>query len=119
KKQTACSAESPPHRSPRRQWHRSSVLHTASRTPVASTKQSGRAPRVHATNGTTKYRLRYRLSAAALLKECQSITPLELAANDDIALSIDTMGLKDRLPDIQTDCRNRLHGSSFESWELQ
>jgi hypothetical protein len=29
------------------------------------------------------------------------------------------MGLKDRLPDIQTDCRNRLHGSSFESWELQ
>jgi hypothetical protein len=41
----------------------------------------------------------------------QKITePLELAANDDIALSIDTMDLKNRLRNIQTDCRNRLHG---------
>ena len=44
-----------------------------------------------------------------LLEERQNITALQLAAEDDIALRIDTVNLKNRLRDIETDCRNRLH----------
>jgi len=43
-----------------------------------------------------------------LLKERQNIAPLQLATEDDIALRIDTMNLKDRLRDIETDRRHRL-----------
>src|ERR1700691_3695998 len=44
-----------------------------------------------------------------LLKECQHVAPLELTADDDIARSIDAVTLKDRLRDVETECRDRLH----------
>ncbi len=49
-----------------------------------------------------------------LLKEHQNIAALKLATEDDIALRIDTMNLRDRLRDIETDCRDRLHVGSSE-----
>src|SRR5262245_11174277 len=44
-----------------------------------------------------------------LLKERQNVTALQLAANDHIAFRIDAMDLKNRLCDVETDRRNRLH----------
>src|SRR5512132_1195162 len=44
-----------------------------------------------------------------LLKERQDVTALELAANDHIACRIDAVDLKNRLCDVETDRRNRLH----------
>src|SRR6266446_2693660 len=44
-----------------------------------------------------------------LLEECQNGATLQLAANDHLAGSINTMNLKDRFGDIETNCRNRLH----------
>src|SRR5215467_2442357 len=44
-----------------------------------------------------------------LLEEQQHITALQLTAEDYIAFRIDTVNLKDRLCDIEADCRNRLH----------
>src|ERR1700734_1858621 len=44
-----------------------------------------------------------------LLKECQHVAPLELTADDDIASRIDAMNLKDRLRNVETECRDRLH----------
>jgi hypothetical protein len=44
-----------------------------------------------------------------LLKECQHVSTLELAPQHDIAFHIDTVNLKHRLRDIETDCRDRLH----------
>src|SRR5262245_9281132 len=44
-----------------------------------------------------------------LLKKRQNVTALELAANDHIACRIDAVDLKNRLCDVETDRRNRLH----------
>ena len=44
-----------------------------------------------------------------LLEECQHVAPLELTTEGDIALRIDAVNLKNRLRDVETDCRNRLH----------
>ena len=44
-----------------------------------------------------------------LLEERQYVAPLELTADDDIAIRIDAVNLKDRLCDVETDCRDRLH----------
>jgi hypothetical protein len=52
------------------------------------------------------------------LKECQDLAALQLPANNHLPGGINAMNLKDRLGDIETDCRNRLHGAS-ESWEPQ
>ena len=40
----------------------------------------------------------------------QYVAPFDLPADDDIAIRIDGMNLKDRLRDIETNCRDRLHG---------
>ena len=45
-----------------------------------------------------------------LLEECQHVASLDLTADDDIAIRIDAVNMKDRLRDIETDCRDRLHG---------
>jgi hypothetical protein len=45
-----------------------------------------------------------------LLEECQHVTALDLPADDYVARRIDAVDLKNRLRDIQTDCRDRLHG---------
>ena len=44
-----------------------------------------------------------------LLKERQNIAPLELTANNYIAIRIDSVNLKNRLRDIETDSRDRLY----------
>src|ERR1035437_7197437 len=44
-----------------------------------------------------------------LLEERQDIATLQLAADDHLAGGINAVNLKDRLGDIETDCRNRLH----------
>jgi hypothetical protein len=43
------------------------------------------------------------------LEKGQHVTSLELTTEDDFALRIDAVNLKNRLRDIQTDCRDRLH----------
>ncbi len=45
-----------------------------------------------------------------LLEEGQYVAALELTTEDDIALRIDAVNLKNRLRDVETDCRDRLHG---------
>jgi hypothetical protein len=52
-----------------------------------------------------------------LLEECHYKAALELTTQDDFALGIDAVDLKNRLRNVETDCRDRLHGSSSESWE--
>src|SRR6476619_6095939 len=46
-----------------------------------------------------------------LLKKHQDRASFQLAAYNNLAGAINPMNLKDRLGDIQTDCRDRLHGS--------
>src|SRR4029079_4365735 len=48
----------------------------------------------------------------------RSVPTLQLAADDHLTSSINAVHLKDRFGDVETDCRNRLHGCSSESWEL-
>jgi hypothetical protein len=45
-----------------------------------------------------------------LLEESQDVAALQPAADDHLAVSINAMDLKNRLRDIETDCRDRLHG---------
>src|SRR4029077_2532695 len=44
-----------------------------------------------------------------LLEERQHIAAFQLTADDHITIHVDAMNLKDRLCDIETDSRNRLH----------
>ena len=44
-----------------------------------------------------------------LLEERQYIAALELTTDDDLAIRIDAVNLKNRLCDVETDCRDRLH----------
>src|SRR5262249_54302157 len=44
-----------------------------------------------------------------LLKEWQNVSALELTTNDYITGSINSVDLKNRLGDIETNCRDRLH----------
>src|SRR5262245_20540742 len=43
------------------------------------------------------------------LKEWQNVPALELTANDYMTCRVNSMDLKNRLGDIETDCRDRLH----------
>src|SRR6266496_3203162 len=45
-----------------------------------------------------------------LLEESSDVTALQLAPDDHIAFQVDAMDLKNRLCDIETNCRDRLHG---------
>src|SRR5262245_12486282 len=44
-----------------------------------------------------------------LLKEWQNVAALELTANDYITCRVHSVDLKNRLSDIETNCRDRLH----------
>src|SRR5262245_51023458 len=44
-----------------------------------------------------------------LLKEWQNVPALELTANDYITCRVNSVDLKNRLSDIETNCRDRLH----------
>jgi hypothetical protein len=61
------------------------------------------AKRNASVSGTSSNWTRY------LLEECQHVTALDLPADDYVARRIDAVDLKNRLRDIQTDCRDRLH----------
>jgi hypothetical protein len=43
------------------------------------------------------------------LEECQHVPTLQPAADDHLPTSINAVNLKDRLGDVETDRRNRLH----------
>src|SRR2546427_5474499 len=43
------------------------------------------------------------------LKEWQNVPALELTANDYITCRVNSVDLKNRLGDIETNCRDRLH----------
>ena len=45
-----------------------------------------------------------------LLKERKDIATLQLAADDYLAGGINSVNLEDRLGNVETDCRDRLHG---------
>jgi hypothetical protein len=45
-----------------------------------------------------------------LLKEHQHVATLQLAADYYLANGINSVDLEDRFSDIETDCRDRLHG---------
>src|SRR5262245_60142890 len=53
-----------------------------------------------------------------LLEEDQHVPALQLTAQGDIALRINAVNLKHGLRDIETDCRDCLHGWLSESWGL-
>ena len=42
-------------------------------------------------------------------KNASYLAVLELQANDHLSLRVDTMHLKNRFRDIETNCRNRMH----------
>src|SRR5262249_1169224 len=44
-----------------------------------------------------------------LLKEWYNVSALKLTANDYITCRVNSVDLKNRLRDIETDCRDRLH----------
>jgi hypothetical protein len=44
-----------------------------------------------------------------LREKRQDVPTLQLTADDHLPSRINSMHLKDRLGDIETDCRNRLH----------
>src|SRR6516162_7039316 len=46
-----------------------------------------------------------------LLEECQDITSLQLAPDDHLAYRVDTVDLKNRLRDVETDRRDPLHAA--------
>src|SRR5260370_10427356 len=48
-------------------------------------------------------------AGSQLQKERQHIPPLQLTAKNNIAIRINTVDLKNRLRDIETDSRNRSH----------
>ena len=45
-----------------------------------------------------------------LLKERNYLAPLQLTTDDYLAPSVNAVDLEDRLGDVETDCRDRLHG---------
>src|SRR5262249_23764461 len=49
-------------------------------------------------------------------EERQDMPALEPAADDHVPRRVDAVDLKDRLRDIETDCRHRLHVRLPESW---
>jgi hypothetical protein len=52
------------------------------------------------------------------LEERQDGATLQLAADEHLAGGINAVDLEDRFGDVETDCRDRLHGCSSESREL-
>src|SRR5674536_400644 len=49
-----------------------------------------------------------------LLEERQDVTPLQLPADDDLTFRINAVDLENRLGDVETDCRDRLHASLLQ-----
>src|SRR5215467_2632553 len=54
-----------------------------------------------------------------LLKEWYNVPALELTANDYITCRVNSVNLKNRLRDIETDCRDSLHIWLLQPWGLQ
>src|SRR6478609_4663290 len=81
----------------------------ASRRPEASVAPCARAPGARATNDAMRRKPRCRLGRVQLLEERQDVATLQLTADDHLPGSINAVYLKDRLGDVETDCRNRLH----------
>src|SRR5262249_23567771 len=52
-------------------------------------------------------------------KKWQNVSALESTANDYISRRVNAVDLKNRFGDVETDCRDRLHLGSSESWGPQ
>src|SRR5262245_34457271 len=52
-------------------------------------------------------------------EKSQHVSALQLSAHNNLAVRIHPMNLKNRLGDVQTNRRDRLHLGSSESWSLQ
>jgi hypothetical protein len=44
-----------------------------------------------------------------LLEECQDVAALQLTPDYHLAFNVNSMDLKNRFGDVETDCRDRLH----------
>jgi hypothetical protein len=66
-------------------------------------------PEAGVTNDGMMHRLNADQAWRQLFEEREDIATLQLATDNHLAVSINAMDLKDRLRDIETDCRNRLH----------
>jgi hypothetical protein len=49
-----------------------------------------------------------------LLEESYDVAPLQPPVDDDLTFRINAVDLENRLGDIETDCRNRLHVWLFQ-----
>jgi len=45
-----------------------------------------------------------------ILEKGQDVTPLQLPADDHLATGVNAVDLEYRLGNVETDCRDRLHG---------
>src|SRR6478609_2683268 len=80
----------------------------ASRRPEASVAPCARAPGARATNDAMRRKPRCRLGRVAASRRTPGRRD-QLTADDHLPGSINAVYLKDRLGDVETDCRNRLH----------
>ena len=71
-------------------------------------------PGARATNDAMRRKPRCRLGRVAASRRTQDVATLQLTADDHLPGSINAVHLKDRLGDVETDCRDRLH-----SWLLR
>jgi hypothetical protein len=68
---------------------------------AASSARYGREPGVRAHANQAWWQL---------LEERQEVAPLQLTADDHLTSGINSVNLEDRLGNVETDCRDRLHG---------
>jgi hypothetical protein len=66
-------------------------------------------PEAGVPNGEMKRRPRCQLGTEPLLEKRENIAALQLPTEHHLAVSINAMDLKNRLRDIETDYRDRLH----------
>jgi hypothetical protein len=55
----------------------------------------------------------------SFLEESQYVSALQLPSHDDLAVRIHPVNLENRLGLVETDCSDRLHLGSSESWSIQ
>src|SRR5262249_30726368 len=76
---------------------------------AASSAPYHQEPAVRATNDERRRRLRCQPGTAVASGKRQNVAALELPANDYITYRVNPVDLKNRLCDVETDCRDRLH----------
>ena len=88
------------------------VLHKASRAPAALAARCDQVPAVRATNGMRTRMLRCQSGTAAASQRMLGHDDASTAGAHHLASGINAMHLENRLGDVKTDCRDRLHDLS-------